>query len=99
MEKIVGRGFLLGENVDTDQVLPGFAMSYPPEELKKVALCGSCIPDFAERVQPGDMILADDNFGCGSSREKHRNGSHHSKFFCKNIQEKFHKHWFACNGD
>ncbi len=70
MEKIIGRGFLLGENIDTDQILPGFAMSYPPEELKKVALCGSSIPDFAERVQPGDIILADDNFGCGSSREQ-----------------------------
>jgi 3-isopropylmalate dehydratase small subunit len=70
MEKIIGRGFLLGENIDTDQILPGFAMSYPPEELKKVALCASSIPDFAEIVQTGDIILADDNFGCGSSREQ-----------------------------
>lgn len=70
MEKIMGRGFILGENIDTDQILPGFAMSYPPEELKKVALCGSVIPDFADKVRPGDIIFADDNFGCGSSREQ-----------------------------
>ncbi len=70
MEKIMGRAFLLDENVDTDQILPGFAMSYPPDELKKVALCGSKIPDFAEKVRAGDIIFADDNFGCGSSREQ-----------------------------
>lgn len=70
MDKIKGNVFLLDENVDTDQILPGFAMSYPPEELKKVALCGSKVPDFAEKVKAGDIIIADDNFGCGSSREQ-----------------------------
>lgn len=70
MEKIKGRAFMLDENVDTDQILPGYAMSYPVEELKTVTLKGSIIPDFPERVQEGDIILADDNFGCGSSREQ-----------------------------
>jgi len=70
MGNIKGKAFLLNENVDTDQILPGYAMSYPAEELKKVALCGSIIPDFAEKVKIGDIIIADDNFGCGSSREQ-----------------------------
>jgi len=70
MDNIKGKAFLLDENVDTDQILPGYAMSYPVEELKKVALCGSIIPDFAKRVNIGDIIIADDNFGCGSSREQ-----------------------------
>lgn len=70
MSNIKGKAFLLNENVDTDQILPGYAMSYPVEELKKVALCGSIIPDFAKRVKAGDIIIADDNFGCGSSREQ-----------------------------
>lgn len=70
MGNIKGKAFLLNENVDTDQILPGYAMSYPVEELKKVALCGSIIPDFAKIVKLGDIIIADDNFGCGSSREQ-----------------------------
>lgn len=70
MENKSGKLFVLNENVDTDQILPGFAMSYPVEELKKVTLCGSIIPDFAQHVEPGDIIIADDNFGCGSSREQ-----------------------------
>ncbi|MBP1925883.1 3-isopropylmalate dehydratase small subunit [Sedimentibacter acidaminivorans] len=70
MGNIKGKAFLLNENVDTDQILPGYAMSYPVEELKKVALCGSIIPDFANLVKSGDIIIADDNFGCGSSREQ-----------------------------
>ena len=70
MEKIKGKAFLLNENVDTDQILPGYAMSYSVEDLKKVALAGSSIPDFAQKVNKGDIIIADDNFGCGSSREQ-----------------------------
>lgn len=70
MEILKGKGFILNENVDTDQILPGFAMSYPVEELKKVTLSGSIIPDFSEKVSEGDLIIADDNFGCGSSREQ-----------------------------
>lgn len=70
MEKIRGNAFLFSENIDTDQILPGYAMSYPIEALGKVALRGSAIPDYADRVQKGDVILADHNFGCGSSREQ-----------------------------
>lgn len=70
MNNIKGKAFMLNENVDTDQILPGYAMSYPVEELRKVTLRGSIIPDFPEKVQSGDIIIADDNFGCGSSREQ-----------------------------
>jgi 3-isopropylmalate/(R)-2-methylmalate dehydratase small subunit len=70
MEKIKGRAFLFGDNVDTDQILPGYAMSAPVEELKNFALKGSIMPDFPQRVKPGDIIVAGVNFGCGSSREQ-----------------------------
>lgn len=70
MDKIKGKAFLLNENVDTDQILPGYAMSYSVEDLKTVALAGSSIPDFAQRANEGDIIIAGDNFGCGSSREQ-----------------------------
>ncbi len=70
MDKILGKAFLFDENVDTDQILPGYAMSYAVDELKNVALAGSAIPNFAELVKVGDLVIADDNFGCGSSREQ-----------------------------
>ncbi len=68
--KMHGKSFFLGDNVDTDQILPGYAMSYPVEQLKDVALSGSELPDFATQVAAGDVIFARDNFGCGSSREQ-----------------------------
>lgn len=65
-----GRAFFFGDNVDTDQILPGYAMSLPPERLGEAALGGSAIPNFAKLAVLGDIIVAGDNFGCGSSREQ-----------------------------
>lgn len=65
-----GRAFFLGDNVDTDQILPGYAMSLPPERLGEAALGGSAIPNFAKIAAHGDILVAGDNFGCGSSREQ-----------------------------
>lgn len=39
------------------------------EDIKKHALSGSAEPKFADEVQPGDIVVAGTNFGCGSSRE------------------------------
>lgn len=69
-KKIRGRVWKLGQNVDTDQILPGYAMAAPVETLKAYALAGSDIPDFAAKVQFGDIVVAGENFGCGSSREQ-----------------------------
>lgn len=68
--KIHGRVWNLGANVDTDQIFPGYAMAAPVDKLKEYALAGSEIPDFAKKVQDGDIIVAGENFGCGSSREQ-----------------------------
>ncbi|UWG97886.1 3-isopropylmalate dehydratase [Dehalobacter sp. DCM] len=65
-----GRIWKLGKNIDTDQILPGYAMAAPMEKLKDYALAGSEIQDFASRVQSGDILVAGENFGCGSSREQ-----------------------------
>ena len=70
MEAIRGRVFVLGDNVDTDQILPGYAMAEPFEQLGKYALAGCPGLDFVNRVKPGDIIVAGRNFGCGSSREQ-----------------------------
>ena len=40
MEKIRGKVIILGDDVDTDQILPGYAMSEPYEEIGKYAMAG-----------------------------------------------------------
>ena len=58
-----------GVNVDTDQIIPGRYLT----TIDRDELASHCMedadPDFAGRVRPGDVIVALDNFGCGSSRE------------------------------
>ncbi len=64
-----GHAFKYGDNVDTDVIIPArYLNTADPAELAK-----HCMEDldatFAVRVQPGDMIVGQRNFGCGSSRE------------------------------
>ena len=68
--EVCGRVWLFKNNVDTDQILPGYVMSVPREKLREYAMGGSEQPEFAKMVKPGDVIVAGENFGCGSSREQ-----------------------------
>jgi len=68
--EVKGRVWLFKDNVDTDQILPGYAMSAPRERLKEYVMAGSEQADFSKKVRPGDIVVAGDNFGCGSSREQ-----------------------------
>ena len=65
---IQGRAWVLGDNVDTDVIVPGQFLASPVEEAAPHAL-EAVLPDFAGNVKPGDVIVAGRNFGCGSSRE------------------------------
>ncbi len=64
-----GRVFKYGDNVDTDVIIPArYLNSSDAKEL--AAHCMEDIDkDFIHEVKPGDIIVADKNFGCGSSRE------------------------------
>lgn len=67
--KAEGRVFKFGANVDTDVIIPARYLNVPdPAELAK-----HCMEDidkeFVNKVSEGDIIVADKNFGCGSSRE------------------------------
>ena len=69
MENAKGRVFKYGDNVDTDVIIPArYLNSSDPAELAQ-----HCMEDidteFVKKVQKGDIIVADKNFGCGSSRE------------------------------
>lgn len=67
--KAHGRVFRYGDNVDTDVIIPArYLNSSDPAEL--ATHCMEDIDkDFVKKVQKGDIIVADKNFGCGSSRE------------------------------
>ncbi len=70
MKRIVeGKAFVFGSNIDTDQIYPGRYLDLTdPESVARHAMEGAD-PDFVKKVQPGDIIVAEKNFGCGSSRE------------------------------
>lgn len=68
---IYGRVWKYGDNVNTDVIFPG-KYTYTlrqPEEIARHAL-EDLDPTFAQQVQPGDIIVAGRNWGCGSSREQ-----------------------------
>ena len=69
MKAAKGIVFKFGDNVDTDVIIPArYLNTSDPKEL-----AAHCMEDidlnFAKEVQEGDIIVANKNFGCGSSRE------------------------------
>ena len=67
--KALGHVFKYGDNVDTDVIIPArYLNSFDGKELASHAMV-DIDPEFAKKVQPGDLIVANKNFGCGSSRE------------------------------
>jgi len=67
--KLTGKVWKYGANVDTDAIIPARYLNVSaPEELAPHCM-EDIDPEFAQKVQPGDIIVATTNFGCGSSRE------------------------------
>lgn len=64
-----GRVFKYGRDVDTDVIIPARYLNSSDPAF----LAAHCLEDldatFVERVHPGDIVVAEQNFGCGSSRE------------------------------
>ena len=64
-----GKVFKYGDNIDTDVIIPARYLNTP--DMKELA--SHCMEDidkeFVNKVSKGDIIVADKNFGCGSSRE------------------------------
>ena len=69
MKAACGHVFKYGDNVDTDVIIPArYLNSSDPKEL--ATHCMEDIDkDFVKNVKEGDIIVANKNFGCGSSRE------------------------------
>lgn len=66
----MGKIFRFYKDVDTDQIIASQYLLFPSVEEMKEHTFESLDPDFASQVQPGDYVVADENFGCGSSREQ-----------------------------
>ena len=68
MSEIKGKVWNFGDNIDTDVIIPGrYLRTFDEKELAVHVLEGERA-DFTKGVQKGDIMLAGDNFGCGSSR-------------------------------
>ncbi len=67
--KFTGNVIKYGDNVDTDVIIPARYLN----TIDKKELASHCMEDldreFVNKVQPGDIMVAGNNFGCGSSRE------------------------------
>ncbi|MDO4961097.1 MAG: 3-isopropylmalate dehydratase small subunit [Eubacteriales bacterium] len=66
----MGKIFRFYKDVDTDQIIASQYLLYPTIDEMKEHTFESLDPDFAANVRPGDYVVADENFGCGSSREQ-----------------------------
>ncbi|MEG1873436.1 MAG: 3-isopropylmalate dehydratase small subunit, partial [Ruthenibacterium sp.] len=58
-----------GDNVDTDVIIPARYLNTPDAKELAAHCMEDLDADFVHRAQPGDLIVAGYNFGCGSSRE------------------------------
>ena len=69
MQKIEGKVWNFGKDIDTDLIIAArYLNTSDPKELAKHVM-EDADPEFVSKMTPGDIIVADENFGCGSSRE------------------------------
>ena len=65
-----GNAICYGDNVDTDVIIPARYLN----TIDKKELASHCMEDidrsFSSKVRPGDIMVAGENFGCGSSRDR-----------------------------
>ena len=67
--KLKGKAWKFGADVDTDAIIPArYLNTTDHKELAKHCM-EDADPDFVKKMKVGDIIVADKNFGCGSSRE------------------------------
>ncbi len=69
MNVITGNVWKFGDNIDTDLIIAArYLNTSDPHELAKHVM-EDADPNFSKNLKPGDIIVAGENFGCGSSRE------------------------------
>ena len=66
---IQGRVHVFGDDLNTDEIIPARYLNTTDEKELAAHCMEDADPAFAATVRPGDLIVAGENFGCGSSRE------------------------------
>lgn len=69
MEKFTGKVWVLGDDIDTDIIIPTEYLALKTIDDMKQYGFSPLRPELAGQIQKGDIIVAGKNFGCGSSRE------------------------------
>ena len=78
MEKFTGKVWVLGDDIDTDIIIPTEYLALKTIDDMKQYGFSPLRPELAGQIQKGDIIVAGKNFGCGSCR--HRRLSKHWEF-------------------
>ena len=64
-----GKSWKFGANIDTDVITPAIYLHTSDPQILGAHCMEGIDPDFPKKITAGDIIVADENFGCGSSRE------------------------------
>ncbi len=70
MEKMTGKVWVLGDDIDTDIIIPTEYLALKTIDDMKQYGFSPLRPELAAQIKPSDIIVAGKNFGCGSSREQ-----------------------------
>ena len=70
MDKMIGKVWVLGDDIDTDIIIPTEYLALKTIDDMKQYGFSPLRPELAAQIKPGDIIVAGKNFGCGSSREQ-----------------------------
>lgn len=70
MEHFSGKVWVLGDDIDTDIIIPTEYLALKTVEDMKPFAFSPLRPELADQIKEGDIIVAGKNFGCGSSREQ-----------------------------
>ncbi len=70
MAQYTGKVWVLGDDIDTDIIIPTEYLALKTIEDMKQYGFSPLRPELAGQIKPGDIIVAGKNFGCGSSREQ-----------------------------
>jgi 3-isopropylmalate/(R)-2-methylmalate dehydratase small subunit len=62
-----GKVWIFGDDINTDLIIPGYALFMPPEEQRRQCFSAHR-PGWVDEVQPGDVLIGGRNFGVGSAR-------------------------------
>ena len=70
MDKMIGKVWVLGDDIDTDIIIPTEYLALKTIDDMKQYGFSQLRPELVAQIKPGDIIVAGKNFGCGSSREQ-----------------------------